>query len=435
MADPRFVAIVDIGKTNAKLALHDLETGKDLFVANEPNTVVASGPYPHYDVERLWRFLIASLRRADKVATIDAISVTTHGAAIALVGDDPEGPDGGLVLPILDYESAAPEATRAAYDRLRPGFSQTFSPRLPNGLNIGAQLFWLQTAFPQAFAAARHALTYPQYWAFRLSGVAASEVTSLGCHTDLWSPSRADFSPLLEEQGWTALFPPIRSAFDALGSLTPQVAANLRLTGRAIPVHCGLHDSNASLVPHLLSRDVPATVLSTGTWIVAMAVGGSLAGLDEKRDTLANVDVFARPVPSARFMGGREFDLLTSRNAVEPSQADIAAIESRGIEIEPSFAPGTGPFPDGRGRWSVDPETLTPGERTSAASAYCAAMAGEMLKLIGADGATIVEGPFARNRLFLDRLSQATGRPVEASENATGTTAGAACLCRQMPTR
>jgi L-fuculokinase len=29
---------------------------------------------------------------------------------------------------------------------------------------------------------------YPQYWAWRLCGAAASEATSLGCHTDLWHP-------------------------------------------------------------------------------------------------------------------------------------------------------------------------------------------------------------------------------------------------------
>ena len=28
---------------------------------------------------------------------------------------------------------------------------------------------------------------YPQYWAYRLTGVLANEVTSLGCHTDLWN--------------------------------------------------------------------------------------------------------------------------------------------------------------------------------------------------------------------------------------------------------
>ena len=35
---------------------------------------------------------------------------------------------------------------------------------------------------------------YPQYWAYRLTGVLANEVTSLGCHTDLWDYRAGDFS-------------------------------------------------------------------------------------------------------------------------------------------------------------------------------------------------------------------------------------------------
>ena len=52
--------------------------------------------------------------------------------------------------------------------------------------------------------------------------------------------------------------------------------------------------------------------------MVSFAVGGRLDQLDPARDTLANVDAFGKAVPSARFMGGREFDFLTGGSAVEP---------------------------------------------------------------------------------------------------------------------
>jgi sugar (pentulose or hexulose) kinase len=55
-------------------------------------------------------------------------------------------------------------------------------------------------------------------------------------------------------------------------------------------------------------------------------------------------------------------------------------------------------------------------------------MTAECLALIAADGPTVVEGPFARNRVILAALAELTGRPVEASTNATGTSAGAALL-------
>ena len=65
---------------------------------------------------------------------------------------------------------------------------------------------------------------YPQYWLWRLSGVLATEVTSLGCHGDLWRPREGRLSSMVEKRGWTRLFPPLRNAWDAL-AIRPEVAA------------------------------------------------------------------------------------------------------------------------------------------------------------------------------------------------------------------
>ena len=140
-------------------------------------------PYPHHDVEALWTFILDSLARLNREQRIDAISITTHGATAALVDAA-----GELALPVLDYEFDGPDRLAADYDAVRPPFAETGTPRLPLGLNLGAQFFWQQKRFPAEFAKAAAILMYPQYWALRLTGVAANEVTSLGCHTDLWNP-------------------------------------------------------------------------------------------------------------------------------------------------------------------------------------------------------------------------------------------------------
>ena len=62
---------------------------------------------------------------------------------------------------------------------------------------------------------------YPQYWAWRLSGALASEVTSLGTHTDLWRPHERAYSSLARKQGWARLMPGMRTATDRLGLITP----------------------------------------------------------------------------------------------------------------------------------------------------------------------------------------------------------------------
>lgn len=424
MADPRFVAVLDIGKSNVKVVLHDIDTATDLAVRTTPNEVRQDGPYPHFDTTAIQDFFLAGLAdiRRERREPIEAISITAHGASGVLLGEQ------DLALPVLDYEHAGPDTMRDAYARVRPAFAETFSPRLPGGLNLGAQYFWQSQTFGEAFARTRWLITYPQYWAWWLTGVVANEVTSLGAHTDLWAPKAGRFSSLVEQMGWQDRMAPVRSAFDILGPLRPDLARCLGLD--AIPVACGIHDSNASLLPHLMGSSTPSSVVSTGTWVICFASGGLLDGLDADRDTLANVDAFARPVPSARFMGGREFEMLAARDTILPDDAAVARVIERGVMALPTFAPGTGPFPRGTGCWTHSPESLGPAERVAAASLYAALVTATSLGLLNAQGPTVVEGPFARNALYLAALQAVTDRPVTASGNATGTSVGAALLVR-----
>jgi hypothetical protein len=85
MSVPRVPAIVviDIGKSNAKLALVDAETRSPVAVRTRANTVVVGAPYPHYDVDRLWAWILEGLAAFAIEAEIETISVTTHGACFA----------------------------------------------------------------------------------------------------------------------------------------------------------------------------------------------------------------------------------------------------------------------------------------------------------------------------------------------------------------
>ncbi len=419
--EPRRIAVLDIGKTNVKVVRFDAASGTEDWTRTTPNIVRQDGPYPHFDIPGIEAFFVDALADLVRDGGFDAVSITAHGAAGALIGGD------RLALPVLDYESEAPDALAAAYESIRPAFSETFSPRLPGGLNLGAQLFWQQRSFPEAFAAATSFVTYPQYWAWWLTGVAATEPTSLGTHTDLWAPREDRFSSLVAALGWTAGMAPLRSAFDRLGPIRAGLAGRIGLD-RPVPVACGIHDSNASLLPHIQADAGTFSVVSTGTWAIALALGGSLDRLDPARDTLANVDAFRRPVPSARFMGGREFDILTRRDAGDPDPDATGRVIAGQIMALPSFAPGTGPFPRAVGRWSHEAGALTKAERLAAASLYAVLMTATCLDLVGAQGRTIIEGPFARNPLYCDALARSTGRPVLAAQGSTGTSAGAAHL-------
>ncbi|MDS7594520.1 FGGY-family carbohydrate kinase [Agrobacterium tumefaciens] len=423
------IAVIDIGKTNAKVVLLDGENGAEMAVRKTPNAVVSGGRYPHYDVEALWTFIQGALAGFAQSPGFDAISITTHGASAALLDGQ-----GRLAMPVLDYEFEYPQEIRAAYAVLRPDFSETFSPPLSAGLNLGAQLHFQKTMFPEAFGRVSAILTYPQYWAYRLSGVAANEATSLGCHTDLWAPDRGQFSSLVDRLDIREKMAPVRSAFDALGSVRPELGDELGLS-TDIPVFCGIHDSNASLLPHLILSEPPFAVVSTGTWVVCFATPGNLDGLAPERDSFANVNAFGKPTPSARFMGGREFEMLTQGLAELPGDVDetVAHVVGKSLMLLPNVAEGSGPFPGRRMKWIGTP--ASDAEKVTAISLYMALMTEVCLELIGAGGPTIVEGPMSRNTVYVNALASVTGRDVLVPDGGSlsGTALGAAMLTGVRP--
>lgn len=416
------IAVIDIGKTNVKVALVDLSQGAEVAVETQPNAVIPGPPWPHFDVEGQWAFLSGALRRLARGARVEGIVVTTHGACAALLDRE-----GGLAAPVLDYEHPGPDALRAAYDAIRPPFSETGSPALPIGLNLGAQLHWMLAQDAGLRERVAQVVTWPQYWGYRLTGEAASDLCSLGCHTDLWNPWSGDWSPLVERLGLAGRMAPARRPGEVLGVLRPDLQADLGIG--AVPVLVGIHDSNASLLPHLLARKAPFSVISTGTWVISMAIGGAAVRLDPARDTLVNVSAYGQAVPSARFMGGREFDLIRDGSVVAGDAQEAEQVLRRGVMLLPSVVGESGPFPGRSHRWAVTPADA--GERAVALGYYLALMTGECLSMIGAAGPSHIEGPFCANPHFLKMLATATGRPVHASAARTGTALGAAMLFGQ----
>lgn len=420
MTERNATLVLDIGKTNCKLTLID-DNGATLAEQRCPNATVFCGQYPHHDTARIWDWMLSTFRAFALIAKINAIVPVTHGATAALVNSR------GLVLPVLDYESTLPEQINEQYAKVRPAFEQTYSPALPAGLNLGRQLEWLATRFKSEFERVDTILMYPQYWAWRLSGVAAGEVTSLGCHTDLWDTKKQDYSSLVAQRGWSELFPPIQSPSAVLGALLPALA---ELTGLPADckVLCGIHDSNASLLRYL-NTEVGA-VLSTGTWVIAASFGTALDDLCERADMLANTNAHGEPVASMRFMGGREFNVLAGPNPVVCSVKDIQTIIDEGIVALPSFASAGGPF-NGRAGLIAGPGPRTDQQWYALATLYCALMSDYCLKSLDAVNAIALEGSFNANPYYAALL--ASLRPeqdIVVSDDTNGTTCGAWLLHR-----
>ena len=420
----RHIAVLDVGKTNAKLALVDLADLSEIAIRTRPNTVLHSPPYPHFDSEGLWQFFCEGLGALHRSHGVDGVSITTHGAAAVLLDQ------AGQALPILDYEYAGPEDLTASYDALRPDFHDTGAPRLPLGLNLGAQLHWQFATDPSLRQRVTQIVTYPQYWGYLLTGELACDVSSLGCHTDLWLPHQGRYSGLVAALGLQDLLAPPRLPNARLGGISALAAQQTGLP-QGLPVAVGIHDSNASLYPHLLTRQGAFSVVSTGTWVIAMAMRGRATVLDPKRDTLINVNGLGEAVPSARFMGGREFDLINKGWTGAVTQADRQAVLDQGLMLLPAVQQGSGPFATRAMHWSSPPQTEA--QRYVALSYYLALMTQTGLQMLGAQGPCVVEGPFSRNADYLVMLASLCPDGVEACPSATGTTAGSAMLLAQHP--
>ncbi len=411
------ILVLDIGRTHIKVCLVD-ERGRITGREETPNHSVRIDGIDAFDSEAIWHWFIQTLSQICRSWQPDAMVVTTHGACAALVSDS------GLALPVMDYESGQYETVSQAYQALRDPYASTGSPALPNGLNLGKQIYWAERRFPDRFRQVRNILTWPQYWAWKLTGTLATERSSLGAHTDLWRPLQQSFSMLVTQRHWDSLFPPLRRAWDTLGTPEPTLAAETGLNP-ACRVLCGVHDSNAALVRHHQGK--PVTLLSTGTWVIGLCAGSSGDMLNEPDDQLLNVSILGEPLPSFRFMGGREWEILSRGVKGDVSLSHLSWLIDHQVMALPSFSPQGGPFRNAPG--SITGSCPTGQHRKALASLYCAQVTAWCLQRFQVRGDIIVDGPFVRDELFPGVLAGLLPAcRVRTTSSTDGTAIGAARL-------
>ena len=396
MTHSPLIAVFDVGKTNAKLTLVDPAQAAEIWSTRRANQIVQTPQGRQLDVVAIESWLLEALRSAPERERIAVIVPIAHGAAAVLVDQ------AGQMVAAPDYEDACFDDVAEEYRAMRDPYSLTYSPHLPQGLNLGRQLYFLQQRRAEQFQHVAQILMYPQYWSWRLSGVMSTELTSLGTHTDLWRPHEQAYSALARKQGWVRLMPSMRRAAQRLGRIRASLAAATGLPENC-EVACGIHDSNASYLRFLLDREREAfAVVSSGTWTIVMANRSDLRCLREDRDMLANVNAFGAPVATARYMGGREYEAVAQVN-VEPSVEALSEVLRTGAMALPSFA-SAGPY-SGRTGQLEGVETLDGPQRAALATMYSALMTAQLIESLGAGGEIFVDGPLSRNALFCGLLA------------------------------
>lgn len=412
--------VLDVGKTNCKLSVLDAQ-GALLGQLKTQIEVKSADLYPQLDVQSTWDWLLGALSDLP-VERVTKICVAAHGASAALI--DPELSETGLVLPIMDYEWDGLGEFDDVYDAIRPNFSESYSPKLPVGLNLGRQLHWQEQTHSSQFHRAKYILPLAQYWSWRLSGVMANEVSSLGSHTDLWNPVAKTWSLLAKSQKWSDKFAPILPAWWCLGPLRSEIIEQSGISPNC-QVLTGVHDSNAGLSRFWGATELNSpTIISTGTWTIALQPDGDLNHLQPELDMLVNVDITGNPVACARFMGGREYQQICQLAGgsvdEEPKINQVQALLAEEIFAIGNFSDGSGPI------GQIKAKLIGEKKYGSSLAALSAALMIDLqLDLLDAQADVIIEGSFANNTVLCDLV--ASLRPqqnVMKLEQADGVTQG-----------
>ena len=400
------VLVLDIGKTHTKIS----RRAGSVFGAPCAGSQVAirspqlhTGPFPAIDTDAIWDWCTRAIAQMPDREQIRAILPVTHGASFALLAGDE------LAFPVMDYEFRPDADLVDRYDRMRPAFTQTGSPRMPAMLNAGQQLFYLEKTFPGRFTSVDGIVPLAQYFAFRFSGVLRNEVSALGCHTDLWEPLGGRFSRMVVDARWAQRFPPLANASSVVGPLQPRLAASLGLTN-GVAVLAGCHDSSFEFAAAVAGAGTDIATLSTGTWFVV-----TTKCRPGKRPELADefslgVSANGEPTMSARFMGGRLVEKLPKMIAVEDL---LRTMESGTIARLHGSAKGNGPEHE---LMFLGPLKNDAAARAAAGQLFLVFQASDRLDRLGAPERVVLSGPFTGHPAFaaLLQLAQRGRRLIEA---------------------
>lgn len=333
------VAIFDIGKTNKKLFLFD-ESYRIVFERSvHLAETVDEDDDPCEDINGLQNFVRDGLRDAleNKDFKIRAVNCSAYGAS--LVYTDRSGKTIGC---LTNYLKPYPEQLRKQFYDTYGGeklFSfQTASPVL-GSLNSGMQLYRVKYEKPEFFGEIKYALHLPQYISYLISGKPFAEITSIGCHTNLWNFQNKEYHHWVKREGLLEKFPDI-----APSDMVVQPPSFRYRVG------IGLHDSSAALIPYLVSFTDPFVLISTGTWAISLNPfnASPLTKLELECDCLCYIQYKGTPVKASRLFAGHFHDEQVNRIAAHFNQTtekyfslvfDRAILDKLDLSFDPTANP------------------------------------------------------------------------------------------------
>jgi sugar (pentulose or hexulose) kinase len=299
------VAIFDIGKTNKKVFLFNENyqiVWEESIILEE---TVDEDDSPCENIIELKNWIVSRLAEIEslKEFTLKAINFSTYGASFVYIDEE-----GNPLTPLYNYLKSYPEVLRREFYKKYKGEEKfaikTASPVLKS-LNSGMQIYRLKRENPDVFFKVKYCLHLPQYLSSLLTGQYFSDITSIGCHTNLWNFKKMKYHKWIKKEIISAKIPPLLNAENTI-----EIAGG-------ISVGVGLHDSSSAIIPYTINFSEPFVLLSTGTWSISLnPFNDSPLTFEElQKDCLCYLQYKEKPVKAARLFAGNEHGIQTKRLA------------------------------------------------------------------------------------------------------------------------
>ncbi len=267
------VIAIDLGNSSGRVVLGQWNgnTGALREIYRFPNEAKEEGGHVVWDIERIWQEVLKGLRiaAAETGGRVESVGLDCWGAEYLLVDNA-----GNRIGPA--YTLRDPRQVRA----MERAF--TILPRRRIYEITGIQVMPINALYgllahleesPEEWEKARVWLGTPEYFLFRMTGVAVAEYTNAPNSQLVDAASKSWSHEICEAFGLTLdRFPPIVPPGTILGSLRPAIASEVGLSNvKVIAPAC--HDTGSAVAAIPYPHDDLAFI-SSGTWSLVGTVLG-----------------------------------------------------------------------------------------------------------------------------------------------------------------
>jgi sugar (pentulose or hexulose) kinase len=300
------IAVFDIGKTNKKVFLWNQHYQIVFEKSENFEEILDEDGFHTENLSAVIEWVLVAFNEVNHLPEYDvkALNFSAYGASIVYVDEN-----GHANLPLYNYLKPFPASLSSqyysAYGVEELVAQETASPVLGH-LNSGMQVYSIKYLQPEKWNEIKWVLHWPNFLSSLFSKQYFAELTSIGCHTQLWDFSKNDYHHWVYAEKISEKLPQLVEGTQSFP---------LAVDGTEIPVGVGLHDSSSALFPYLTTVKEEFILLSTGTWCISLHPFNDslLTDVELQNDVLCYMQLDGKPVKASRLFAGNEHEIQTKR--------------------------------------------------------------------------------------------------------------------------